>query len=191
MLKGVGLTYLWRETLVLVAMTLVLLVASARSFKVRLAMTFLRAARSSGTLVLARAEVLHVVRDKATLVQIIVMPLIQLLLLSNVGDVRDQASPAYVVDYDHTSTSRGVVERLGASGSLRRRRAVGVAGLGERRDAARTRDARRDDPARLRELARARRHGADHLDVNAEKGSAAGIVQSYAMQILVATTRVS
>jgi len=36
MLKGVGITYLWRETLVLVAMTLVLLAASARSFKVRL-----------------------------------------------------------------------------------------------------------------------------------------------------------
>jgi len=36
MLKGIGLTYLWRETLVLAAMTLVLLVASARSFKVRL-----------------------------------------------------------------------------------------------------------------------------------------------------------
>lgn len=36
MLKGVGLAYLWRETLVLAAMTLLLLVASARSFKVRL-----------------------------------------------------------------------------------------------------------------------------------------------------------
>jgi len=36
MLKGVGLTYLWHETLVLAAMTLVLLVASARSFNVRL-----------------------------------------------------------------------------------------------------------------------------------------------------------
>ena len=36
MLKGIGITYLWRETLVLVAMTLVLLVASAKSFKVRL-----------------------------------------------------------------------------------------------------------------------------------------------------------
>jgi len=36
MLKGIGLTYLWRETLVLAVMTLVLLVASARSFKVRL-----------------------------------------------------------------------------------------------------------------------------------------------------------
>jgi len=36
MLKGSGLTYLWRETLVLVAMTVVLLVASVKSFKVRL-----------------------------------------------------------------------------------------------------------------------------------------------------------
>lgn len=36
MLKGVGLTYLWRETLVLLGMAVVLLVASARSFKVRL-----------------------------------------------------------------------------------------------------------------------------------------------------------
>jgi ABC-2 type transport system permease protein len=36
MLKGVGLSVLWPETLVLAAMTLVLLVASARSFNVRL-----------------------------------------------------------------------------------------------------------------------------------------------------------
>jgi ABC-2 type transport system permease protein len=36
MLKGVGITFLWQETLILGAMTLVLLVASARSFHVRL-----------------------------------------------------------------------------------------------------------------------------------------------------------
>ena len=36
MLKGTGLDYLWRETLVLAAMALTLLVASARSFKARL-----------------------------------------------------------------------------------------------------------------------------------------------------------
>ncbi|CAN5904054.1 ABC transporter permease [soil metagenome] len=37
MLKGVGLTYLWRETLVLVAMAAVLMLAAVRSFKPRLA----------------------------------------------------------------------------------------------------------------------------------------------------------
>ena len=36
MLKGVGMTYLWRETLILAAMASVLLVASARSFHTRL-----------------------------------------------------------------------------------------------------------------------------------------------------------
>lgn len=36
MLKGVGITYLWRETLVLAVMAAVLLVLSIRSFKVRL-----------------------------------------------------------------------------------------------------------------------------------------------------------
>ncbi|HET6408920.1 MAG TPA: ABC transporter permease [Chthoniobacteraceae bacterium] len=36
MLKGVGLDYLWRETLILLAMALVLLALSARSFHVRL-----------------------------------------------------------------------------------------------------------------------------------------------------------
>jgi ABC-2 type transport system permease protein len=37
MLKGVGLAYLWRETLVLIAMATLLLVAAVRSFKPRLA----------------------------------------------------------------------------------------------------------------------------------------------------------
>ncbi len=37
MLKGVGLTYLWRESLVLVGMALLLLVVAARSFRARLA----------------------------------------------------------------------------------------------------------------------------------------------------------
>jgi ABC-2 type transport system permease protein len=36
MLKGVGLAHLWQETLVLAAMTALLLLASTRSFKVRL-----------------------------------------------------------------------------------------------------------------------------------------------------------
>src|SRR5256885_5276560 len=68
------------------------------------------------TLVLARAEVLHIVRDRATLVQIIVMPLVQLLLLSNVATFAVRSTPTYIVDFDHSSLSRGLVTRLGASG---------------------------------------------------------------------------
>jgi drug efflux transport system permease protein len=36
MLKGAGLEYLWQETLILVGMTLLLLAAAVRNFKVRL-----------------------------------------------------------------------------------------------------------------------------------------------------------
>ena len=36
MLKGVGITYLWKETLVLALMALVLMTAASRSFSARL-----------------------------------------------------------------------------------------------------------------------------------------------------------
>jgi ABC-2 type transport system permease protein len=36
MLKGIGIQYLWRETLILAGMAMLLLVASARSFRTRL-----------------------------------------------------------------------------------------------------------------------------------------------------------
>jgi ABC-2 type transport system permease protein len=37
MLKGIGLAYLWEETLILLAMALILLTVSTRSFSERLA----------------------------------------------------------------------------------------------------------------------------------------------------------
>jgi ABC-2 type transport system permease protein len=136
------------------------------------------------TLALARAEVLHVVRDRATLVQIIVLPLIQLLILSYVATFAIQRSPVYVVDADRTSASRGIVRRLGASGLFN------IVGQSASPDSA--------DEAMLHgrvtlivtiphdfEASLVRDGVAPlHLDVNTEKGSAAGIVQSYAMRIL-------
>jgi ABC-2 type transport system permease protein len=135
-------------------------------------------------LVLAHAEVLHVARDRASLVQVILLPLIQLLLLSNVATFEIKRSPAYIVDFDHTSTSRGVVSRLGASGFF------DVVGQSGSPDSAN--DAMLGGRATLvvtiphdfeRSLVRTGTAPIG-LDVNAEKGSAAGIVQSYASQIL-------
>jgi ABC-2 type transport system permease protein len=135
-------------------------------------------------LVLAHAEVLHVTRDRASLVQIIVMPLIQLLLLSNVATFAIKQSPAYVVDFDRTSTSRGVVSRLGSSGFF------DIVGQSASPDSANR--AMLGGRATLvvtiphdfeRSLVRTG-SAPIGLDVNAEKGSAAGIVQSYAIQIL-------
>jgi len=136
------------------------------------------------TLVLAKAEVLHVVRDKATLVQIIVMPLVQLLLLSNVATFAIKQSPVYVVDVDRTSTSRGLVSRLTSSGLFNI--------VGQSASPASADDAMLRGEVTLVltipndfESSLTRTNSAPlHIDVNAEKGSAAGIVQSYVAQIL-------
>ena len=141
------------------------------------------------TLVLARAEVLHVVRDRATLVQIIMLPLVQLLVLSNATTFAIRQTPIWVVDQDHSSVSRGLVSRLGASGYFR------VEGESAAPEPAN--DAMLRGRATMvltipsdfaRELVRS---GTDvvHLDVNAEKGSAAGVVQSYAAQIIASYAR--
>ena len=123
-------------------------------------------------------------RDRATLVQIVVMPLIQLLILSNVATFAIKQSPVYVVDFDRSSTSRGLVSRLARRGcsTSSDSRAPATADDAMLRGA---RDARPHDPPRLRGDRCARKGTAPlHLDVNAEKGSAAGIVQSYVAQIL-------
>lgn len=141
------------------------------------------------TLVLARAEVLHVVRDRATLAQIIMLPLVQLLVLSNATTFAIRQTPIWVVDQDQSSVSRGLVSRLGASGYFR------VEGASTSSEAAN--DAMLRGRATMvltipsdfaRELVRS---GVDavHLDVNAEKGSAAGVVQSYAAQIIASYAR--
>ena len=134
--------------------------------------------------VLARAEVLHVVRDKATLAQIIIMPLVQLLVLSNVATFAVRSTPAYIVDYDRTSTSRGIASRLQAS------RWFDIVGQSMSADSAQRallggdvtmvmtipndfeRDLVHDGVAHVQ------------LEVNAAKGSAAGIAQAYVQQIL-------
>ena len=141
------------------------------------------------TLVLARAEVLHVVRDRATLVQIIMLPLVQLLVLSNATTFAIRQTPIWVVDQDRSSVSRGLVSRLGASGYFR------VEGASATPEPAN--DAMLRGRATMvltipsdfaRELVRS---GTDvvHLDVNAEKGSAAGVVQSYAAQVIASYAR--
>jgi ABC-2 type transport system permease protein len=137
-------------------------------------------------LALARAEVLHVVRDHATMAQVFMVPIIQLLILSNAATFAIRDTPAYVVDLDRTSTSRGLVNRFAASGHFR------IVGQSPSTDLA--------DRALLDggvtmvltipddfESALVRTGVAPvQLVVNAEKGSAAGIVQSYAARILAA-----
>jgi ABC-2 type transport system permease protein len=133
---------------------------------------------------LARAEVLHVVRDRATLFLVIVVPIIQLLVLSNAATFAIERSPIIIVDMDHSPASRAVANRIAASDFF------GIAGRSTSGAPANEAMLRGDVALVLTlppdfEKSLERDHSATvHLDVNTEKGSAANIVQSYAIQIL-------
>ena len=135
-------------------------------------------------LFLARAEVLHIVRDRATLAQVLVLPILQLFVLSNAATFEIRDTPTYIVDSDVTSTSRGLIERFGGSGHFR------IVGQSPSLDAANEELLRGNVtlvltiPQDFESSIVRNRRGDVQLSVNAEKGSAAGIVQSYASQIV-------
>lgn len=137
-------------------------------------------------LFLARAEVLHIVRDRTTLAQVLVLPILQLVVLSNAATFEIRNTPTYIVDLDRTSASRQLVERFDASGHftiVARSASLDLANeelLRGRVTLVLT------IPRDFESSIVRQRRAAVQLEVNAEKGSAAGIVQSYAAQILSA-----
>jgi ABC-2 type transport system permease protein len=134
--------------------------------------------------VLAWTEVLHVVRDRATLAQVLLIPFVQLLILANAATFEIRDTPLYVVDQDHTSASRGLITRFAASGNF------GIIGSSPSPELANEQLLSGKATMVLtiphdfeRDLVR--QHAAMvQLVVNAEKGMAAGIVQFYASRIL-------
>ena len=137
-------------------------------------------------LALARAEVLHVTRDRATLAQVFIVPIMQLLVLSNAATFAVRDTAAYVVDHDRTATSRGLVDRFVASGHFRVIERAGSPARSNQALLGGEATVVLTIPADFEALLV--RTGAAPLQivVNAEKGSAAGIVQSYAARILSA-----
>jgi ABC-2 type transport system permease protein len=135
-------------------------------------------------LFLARAEVLHIVRDRTTLAQVLVLPILQLVVLSNAATFEIRNTPTYIVDLDRTSASRQLVEHFDASGHFR------IIGRSASFDLA-NEELLRGQVTLVLTIPRdfessivRQRSAVVQLEVNAEKGSAAGIVQSYAVQIL-------
>lgn len=135
-------------------------------------------------LYLAQAEVLHIVRDRLLLAQVLIVPVVQLLVLSNAATFEIRRTPIYIVDLDRTGLSRGLVSHLGASGHFR------IVGADASLDLAN--DGLLHGTVTMAVVIphdferRLVREGAApvELSVNAEKGSAAGIVQSYAARVL-------
>ena len=135
---------------------------------------------------LVRKEFLQIFRDHVIVRMLFLVPMIQLLVLANAATFEVKSARLSVVDHDRSAMSRGVVDRLLASGrfvpapaspSLER---ADEAMLDRETDAILVipRDFERD-------LVRDRR-GAVQLILNAEDGAAAGVIQSYAGRILSA-----
>lgn len=135
-------------------------------------------------LYLAQAEVLHVVRDRIMLLQVLVVPVAQLLLLANAATFAIPRTPAFVVDLDRTPASRGLVARFSGSGRFTIRGtstspvAADDALLGGSATIVLTIPS--DFEASLVRSGAA----AVGLQTNAEKGTAAPLVQSYALRIV-------
>ncbi|HEX6060284.1 MAG TPA: ABC transporter permease [Gemmatimonadaceae bacterium] len=133
---------------------------------------------------LLRKEFLQILRDHTILRMLFVMPVVQLLVLANAATFEVREARMYVVDHDRSAASRGVADRLAASG-----RFVAVAASPS---VALADDAMLDRRADLilvvpsgfeRDLVRDRR-AAVQLVLNAEDGSAAAVTRSYATEVL-------
>jgi ABC-2 type transport system permease protein len=135
---------------------------------------------------LVRKEFLQIFRDRFMVAQMLLMPIIQLLLLSSAATFEVKTADMYVVDRDHSETSRGLVDRMQAS-----RRFIVVGASPSTVPANEMMLARQvgvilSIPADFeRDIVRTRSSSVQ-LIINAEDGAAAGVTQSYAAQIIAA-----
>jgi ABC-type multidrug transport system permease subunit len=135
-------------------------------------------------LYLAQAEVLHIIRDHILLAQVLVVPVVQLLVLSNAATFEIRNTPIHVVDLDRSSASRGVVNHLAANGHFQIVDTTPSVERADERLVAGTATMAVVIPKDFETSIVRTGAGEVQLLVNAEKGSAAGIVQSYASQVL-------
>jgi ABC-2 type transport system permease protein len=139
--------------------------------------------------VLLKKEYLQIFRDKLLLRQMILMPFIQLFLLSSAATFEVKTARVYLVDRDVTQMSRGLVDKLRASGRFELVGGSGSMNLANEELLARRADMLLGIPSGFeRDLVR--NHTAHiQLVFNAEDGALAGVTNSYAQQIITAYAR--
>jgi ABC-2 type transport system permease protein len=135
-------------------------------------------------LALLRKEFLQIRRDPVILRLLLVMPMIQLIVLANAATFEVRSARLFVVDQDRSGASRALAQRLMASGRFV---PAGASASMAAADAALL-DREADailvvPPAFEADLVRVR-HAEVQLVFDAEDGSAAGVMQGYAMEII-------
>lgn len=139
--------------------------------------------------VLLRKEYLQIFRDKLMLRQMIMMPFIQLLLLSSAATFEVKTARVYLVDRDHSEMSRGLVDRLRASGRFVVTGASLSLDLANESLLDRTAGVILVIPPDFERDAVRTRSASIQLIFNAEDGALAGVTNSYAQQIIAAYAR--
>ena len=135
-------------------------------------------------LYLLRKEYLQIFRDRFIMLQLLLVPIVQLAILANAATFEVRTSRLAVVDEDRSETSRGLVEHLVASGRFR---VAAVPPTMAQADEALL-QRRVDAVLRLprdfeRDLVRSGGAPAQ-LALNAEDGAAAGVTLTYARRIV-------
>ncbi len=133
---------------------------------------------------LVRKEFLQIFRDHTTVVQIFMIPIVQLLVLSNAATFDVKQVRMLVVDEDRTTVSAGLVQRLEAGRQFKVVRYEAVAAGVEHALLDREVTAVLHIPRRFEEDLVRRRVAPIQLVLNAEEGATSGIVQSNASAIL-------
>jgi ABC-2 type transport system permease protein len=133
---------------------------------------------------LVRKEFLQIFRDHTTMVQIFMIPVVQLLVLANAATFDLKRTRVLVVDEDRTTVSAGLVQRLEGGRQFRVIRQVPSDRGIEQALLEREVTAVIHIPRHFEEDLVQHRRAAVQLVLNAEEGAATGIVQSNANAIL-------
>ncbi len=135
---------------------------------------------------LLQKEFLQIIRDRVMLRLIIIMPVVQLVILSSAATFEVKRARMYLVDLDRTELSRGLATRLTSSGRFVLRGASPSMAAANDAMLGRRTDMIVRIPADFeRDVVRTGRAPVQ-LVLNAEDGAAAGVTQSYAAQIISA-----
>jgi len=140
-------------------------------------------------LFLVRKEFLQIFRDRTTVFQIFMIPVVQLLVLANAATFDVKQVAMLVVDEDHTTVSSGLVQRLEAGRQFRVVRYTSSDAGVDHALLDREVTAVLHIPRYFEEDLVRRGRAQVQLVLNAEEGATTGIVQSYANSILTSYAR--
>ncbi len=138
---------------------------------------------------LVRKEFLQIFRDRTTVFQIFMIPVVQLLVLANAATFDVKRVAMLVVDEDRTTVSSGLVQRLEAGRQFRVVRYTSDDAGVDRALLNRDVTAVLHIPRYFEEDLVRRGRAPVQLVLNAEEGATTGIVQSYANSILSSYAR--